>query len=774
MQTRRIRDWALAFGVVGLAMSLAALDFFGMGGASERQSDSNFQSIDDALTFWRDPSDQAVTDSVLIVEFTNRARRGPANELLEPQEHTFQTAGWPLPISTFDGLLQRAVADNAQSLFLDVILGVPRKAEEADFCLFAHHLAQAANIEVEFNGLLLRTLYDVGHMGGGAFNPDCLTVGDDFDLSQYVIDPHSRQGQTMSRIEEIVDYGGLPVFLGATVSYLSFARTAEDLGKDMSRLSRERRISTLQQQILDQVAVLVSVDTYRQHENGYVPFPQNAYLSPALAMAYAQCREGGREAACHASETLSNNGGSRVAPHYLGWDGQATKAAGIGDCVSGPLRFHKALATLLYGMIPNTEVGNRVRETTCRRFETVSLACVMDGSCKPTGLFTDRHLLLGTSLNVLGDQFTVPVRGVVPGVDIHATAFEGLLREAGPKSVPGKDGSTIRFFSAIGLTFILSYALRKLRRRATGDDQRDLDPLPAFAWLLSAIPVITACKLGIVLATFTGALSVGVGFSAFASLEGPLPLDQSFDGIGLVRILPETLAAGFLLILTSFFAAAVQRLHREAIPISPPSLTRRGMEPSRVVRILLQAVVLLLMIGFLLVPLFGGTGNLKGNPFGAPIYAVGGTFALGGLAILFLIAEELSGRTSIRKRELSWIRYGEPRDPDRFTDFLDEVRLNIAERLHFNGVHLFALGTLVTFTFVIAKLVADWHRLPPSNMFAFFFCIVAVYWITFRERVQPDFRLGASALRRQSTYPPDNDPGTPSSSNAITLKETGT
>ncbi|NNU14770.1 CHASE2 domain-containing protein [Parvularcula sp. ZS-1/3] len=749
-------------------MSLAALDFFGMSAASERQSDSNFQSIDDALTFWRDPADQAVTDSVLIVEFTNRAPVGPDDALLEPQAHTFQTAGWPLPITTFDELLKTAMADGARSLFLDVILGVPRKSEEADFCLFAHRLAEAGNIDVEFNGLLLKTLYRTPRVGGGAFNPSCLTVGEEFDLAQYVITPDSRQGQTMSKVEEIMDYGGLPVFIGASVSYLSFERTLKDIGEDTSILSEQRRISTLQQQILDQVAVLVSVDTYRQPENGYVLFPQNAYVSPALAMAYAQCQDDDWSGPCHAAEPLSKNGGSRTPPHYIGWDGQAAKAAGIGDCVAGPLRLHKALATLLYGMIPNTEAGNRVRETTCRRFETVSLACVMDGSCRSPGQLTDRHLFFGTSLNVLGDQFTVPVRGVVPGVDIHATSFDGLLRKISPKSVPGKDGSNLRFFGAILLTFVLSYLLRKLRRRAQGDEPRGLDPIPAFAWLFSSIPVITACKLGIVLATFTGALGVGVGFSALASLP------SSIEYIDVARILPELLAAAFLLILTFLLAAAAQRLHSEAKPISTPALTRRGMEPSRILRILVQASVLTSLIAMLLVPLFAGSENLGQNPFGAPIYSVGVSLTLGALAILFLIGQELWGNISIRKRELSWVTQGEPKDADRFFDFLDEVRMNIAERLHYNGVHLFALAALIALTFTIAKLVADWRGLPPSNMFGFFFCIVAVYWITFRERVQPDFRLGSSALRRQNTPAPVNDPGTAQLPNSIPLKETGT
>ncbi len=84
-------------------------------------------------------------------------------------------------------------------------------------------------------------------------------------------------------------------------------------------------------------------------------------------------------------------------------------------------------------------------------FPTVNYADVLSGKFDP-GLFKDKNVLIGVTSSTLGDRWTVPVHGRIPGLYIQAVASETLRRGA---PVPLGDWPALTVAVAIvGLTLI--------------------------------------------------------------------------------------------------------------------------------------------------------------------------------------------------------------------------------------------------------------------------------------------------------------------------------
>ena len=319
------RDLILAVASVLLVMSLRALDLFGVGAATERQGERNFQSVADALDLSHDPAAAAIAEDILIVEYPEHlAAQGAEKAFLSPPG-TWEHDGWPLPMTSFSSLLDFAVGGGASSLFLDIAFGISRAEgdEQAAFCAFAAQVFEASKLYRGDDAFLEDHLFN-----GEGFKPDCIDSVLNDDFAPYLFRPAERQGRTISMASDIKEAGGLPVFIGASTSYLALAALRDvqviDPGTGQARtdklppttanlekeLSRSRLEAIAQQMILDSVAVLVSIETLRQDSNGYVLYPQNQYVSPALAMAsIVPCGEEYPETGrpCHAQEILAED-----------------------------------------------------------------------------------------------------------------------------------------------------------------------------------------------------------------------------------------------------------------------------------------------------------------------------------------------------------------------------------------------------------------------------------------------------------------------------------
>lgn len=93
-------------------------------------------------------------------------------------------------------------------------------------------------------------------------------------------------------------------------------------------------------------------------------------------------------------------------------------------------------------------------------FRTVSFVSVMLGEV-PASVFTGKLVLVGVTGTGLGDQYPTPISAqgaLVPGVQIVATALEGLLDDSLISAIPSRIGFTLCFIFAL-VWMILLYPL---------------------------------------------------------------------------------------------------------------------------------------------------------------------------------------------------------------------------------------------------------------------------------------------------------------------------
>ncbi len=769
MSQKVIQDLLVALGVVGLSVTLSSLDLFGMGEAAKRQSDHNYQAINDAVLPFTGEDNRKAADEILIVEYpvddydeiTDES--GNREQVLVRQ--TFATSGWPMPIDHFTAITEKARDGDAASLFFDVILGVSRAHEEAAFCAFAHTLAEASKIDIEFDDFLQQTLYR-GINGNSSlpYNERCLSLALSLEegLEPYIISVDSRQDFARARIDEVRDQDGLPVFIGASNAYLTLGHETSHLAdeggwssglldcrdgqdsctlraKENTLFSRSRMESIAQQLMLDSVAILVSVDTYQPAKNGYLLFPQSAYLGAALAIAYSVPCSESESVHCTAKQILDKpDANSTESPLYLDWTGSATKALGKGDCLPRNFRVHKMLSVMMYGIASGTEASRLVQKTTCRGFETILLPTFLktsDSSSRPN--LHERHILFGTAVNVLGDAVTVPIRGYVPGVDVHATALRDLLvTSRQPSRLIDDVTQALLLLISAGAVLVITFWLRRLRTSSERGSSSSKQSNFAVQ-LYEPLPHITASKASVLFGTYCLALGLGV-------VTAPIVNSPSNDiGHHLLSVAPELLGGIFLLGLAFlFFRASLVSLSKaKATDDTIPTQNVRG----RVPKLLLEAAIVIAGAICLLIPIIQVVFQVKSNPLLPLIYS----FTIGSLVgvgfFLLLVWQELRDKITISAREqLPKTKAHQQDETKKFGKFLSHLANNIARRTQNSGIHVLLLSIALIIIFLISLLLSEMTTAPPANIFAIGFGVLTAYWITFRNRIEPDLRVGAN------------------------------
>ncbi len=414
---------------------------------------------------------------------------------------------------------------------------------------------------------------------------------------------------------------------------------------------------------------------------------------------------------------------------------------------------------LILGQAAGTEAGALVNETSCRRFETVPLPCILPAgsdsvsACPAAPKADDRHVFFGVSVPILGDEIVVPVQGLVPAVHSHATAFEGLLGEAPPKHVPGADGSVVRFLFTTAGIYFLAVVLRNVRARSE-PNAAGIVRSPGMQQLFAPLRCITAAKLGTVLGTYALALGCGVGAVAASRLE-----TSAAFGLNAIAVAPSLIAALFLLGLAIILFAAVRLLVKRARETGDRQAPARG----RITRLLIEALTILgVGLGTLIVPLLSVlTAGGELSVFTVPLVAILGSAAVGAGTIRTLIGLELTGRISIKHCSVEHLtKSGSQWEGKRLEKLLQTLPVNVAERLHGSGIHLFVLGGIYVGIFVLSFVISDWSRLPASHIFSVSLSAVFLYWLVFREKVEDDLRLGPSLhTRKKITTLPLRPPG---------------
>ncbi len=91
-------------------------------------------------------------------------------------------------------------------------------------------------------------------------------------------------------------------------------------------------------------------------------------------------------------------------------------------------------------------------------YEAFSAASILDDVAKgvpPSGRFRDRYVLLGASAENLFDNWPTPVKEVTPGVEIHATVLDNLLRDGFLRPAPGALCAAVAFGICAGTAWFI-------------------------------------------------------------------------------------------------------------------------------------------------------------------------------------------------------------------------------------------------------------------------------------------------------------------------------
>ncbi len=120
-------------------------------------------------------------------------------------------------------------------------------------------------------------------------------------------------------------------------------------------------------------------------------------------------------------------------------------------------------------------------------FPTISYSDVLNGRFDPN-LFRNRNVLVGATSTTLGDRFTVPVHGRIPGVFIQATGAE-TLRLGAPKPVSGGPVAIIVWI-AVGIALL--YRTNRARLFAMAAAGAAMLVVPALIEKLTPLVIETA------------------------------------------------------------------------------------------------------------------------------------------------------------------------------------------------------------------------------------------------------------------------------------------
>ncbi|MEM1188799.1 MAG: hypothetical protein AAGI72_09755 [Pseudomonadota bacterium] len=259
-------------------------------------------------------------------------------------------------------------------------------------------------------------------------------------------------------IERIFANDGMPVLIGADLRTLqrSFA-------------SADWEDSELKLALLDQVAVLVSMHVGTSDNRGYrMRIDSLDFPAPSALMAYHALRAHEKDAS-KARDTIEkqpdvftvawgspNTSGTKVC------DGiPETKLTDIPDNVETL----SPQSRLFRGIFSQTSWGKKALELDAPYHDS---SCVSD-LVTPTNTEDNgskdlfgKYLFLGTEIDIVEEQVNVPLRGSLPGINVHAMAFDNILSL---DETVAYTKETNRELHWLLITFIMTMGLRFILER---------------------------------------------------------------------------------------------------------------------------------------------------------------------------------------------------------------------------------------------------------------------------------------------------------------------